>query len=333
MKKKSFKLISKVLIFLFFLFPFLSNANDSSSCIGMGGLVFQKNAKIKMLSEELKISPDLIKVDYVYHNVSDEDIELLVAFPIPNLEMEHFHSGRDFPQSNWWNFKTLVNGNEIEWFPFDPNEKIKGWMEYPKSFKKFMIDKSIKKFNPFIDDDLNCSITENNPDNYLSIVRVQKFTANKKVKVQHSYSPTLGGGIPNYNTLTMKNALLEKDRDESEKKMDKSWLKCIDKKSAIHQLHLMDNKYEPEDLEWGQKMVNYDEVGYILKTGNNWNGPIEKFKLEITGSPPIIIQTCFKGLKKVSDNKYVFEAENYVPTENLNVTFHFSSNDGAQIIQ
>ena len=81
-----------------------------------------------MLSKDLKISPDLITVDYIYHNVSDEDIELIVAFPIPNLEMEHFHSGRDFPPSNWWNFKTLVDGNEIEWFPYDPNNKIEGWM-------------------------------------------------------------------------------------------------------------------------------------------------------------------------------------------------------------
>ena len=98
MKKFSFKFL--IFAFLVFTSPYISFGNDSAACIGMGGLVFQKNDQIKMLSEDLKISPDLIKVDYVYHNVSDEDIELLVAFPIPNLEMEHFHSGRDFPSSH-----------------------------------------------------------------------------------------------------------------------------------------------------------------------------------------------------------------------------------------
>ena len=112
-------------------------------------------------------------------------------------------------------------------------------------------------------------------------------------------------------------------RLSDDKEFDEYWLKCMDKDSAILELHKMDDKYNPDDLEWGQRHVNYKEVGYILKTGNNWNGPIKKFRLEITGPPPIIIQTCFKGLKKDSDYKYIFEAENYEPTENLNITFHY----------
>ena len=61
------RLFTKLLVLSIFLCPQISLGNDSSSCIGMGGLVFQKNDKIKMLSEDLKISPDLIKVNYVYH--------------------------------------------------------------------------------------------------------------------------------------------------------------------------------------------------------------------------------------------------------------------------
>ncbi len=320
------KLFTKLLVLSLFLCPQISLANDSSSCIGMGGLVFQKNDKIKMLSEDLKISPDLITVDYVYHNVSDEDIELIVAFPIPNLEMEHFHSGRDFPASNWWNFKTLVDGNEIEWFPYDPNDKIEGWMEYPKSFKQFINDKKIKKFNPFIDEHLNCSITANNPENYLSIVRVQTFLANKKVKVKHSYSPTLGGGVPYYYKYEMKNAILGINRTKDEKNMDKIWFKCINKEDALVEIDKMIRDLEKtpvEERSFMAELVKYRELSYILKTGNNWNGPIEKFRLEITGYPPFIIDTCFKGLKKVSESKYLFEAENYEPKENLNLTFFY----------
>ena len=99
--------------FFIFFFPYISLANDSAACVGMGGLVFQKNDQIKMVSEDLRISPSLVQVEYLYRNESDKDIELLVAFPIPSVDF--VYSMMAIPRLNWWNFKTLVNGQEIEW--------------------------------------------------------------------------------------------------------------------------------------------------------------------------------------------------------------------------
>ena len=313
-----------LLTFFIFLFPYISLANDSAACIGMGGLVFQKNDQIKMVSEDLRISPSRVQVEYLYRNESDKDIELLVAFPIPSVDF--VYSMMAIPRLNWWNFKTLVNGQEIEWFPLDPNEKDGGKGYYPENFQRFITESQIEKFNPYIEDGSGCYGSKYPTEKYYSILRVQKFPANETVKVYHEYSPAYGSGIPYYDVYQMKDAILGINRSKDEKKMDKSWFKCIHKRDSLVEIDKMIKDLEEtpvEDRPFMGELVWYRTIGYILKTGNNWNGPIKKFRLEITGPPPFILQTCFKGLKRVSESTYLFEAENYEPKENLNLTFYY----------
>ena len=56
-----------------------------------------------------------------------------------------------------WKFKTLVNAKEIEWFPFDNNNSIKGW-GYTENFKKFLKKENIKKFNHYLGDHTGCNV-------------------------------------------------------------------------------------------------------------------------------------------------------------------------------
>ena len=215
--------ISKILFLIIFLSPQISLGNDSAACIGMGGLVFQKNDQIKMLSEDLKISPRLVQVEYLYRNESDKDIELLVAFPIPSIDF--VYSMMAIPKLNWWNFKTLVNGQEIEWFPLDPYEKDVGKIIYPENFQRFITESKIELFNPYIEDGSGCFGSESHIGKYYSILRVQKFPANETVKVYHEYSPAVGSGIPKYSSLVkMKKAILGKDKNVSDRQFFKLYL-------------------------------------------------------------------------------------------------------------
>src|SRR5262245_57618271 len=63
-------------------------ANDSSAELAIGGLVFVKNADIQMLSEDLFVSADEIRVGYRFLNRSSRDITLQVAFPLPDLKVD-----------------------------------------------------------------------------------------------------------------------------------------------------------------------------------------------------------------------------------------------------
>jgi hypothetical protein len=60
-------------------------ANDSTAELATGGLVFVRNNDIEMLSEDLFISLDEIRVHYRFLNRSDRDITVHVAFPLPDL--------------------------------------------------------------------------------------------------------------------------------------------------------------------------------------------------------------------------------------------------------
>ena len=67
-------ILGKISLILFSLvlgiLPSVSHANDSSACVGLGGLMFENNAHIVMMSEDLLLSPSLVRVEYSYLNES-----------------------------------------------------------------------------------------------------------------------------------------------------------------------------------------------------------------------------------------------------------------------
>lgn len=76
-------------VFMTFLFALIgcqwnhAAANDSAAAIGAGGVQFLKTEGIVMEKEDLFISSDLVKVLYVFKNISDHDITVDIFFPLP----------------------------------------------------------------------------------------------------------------------------------------------------------------------------------------------------------------------------------------------------------
>lgn len=60
-----------------------TQANDSAGAIAAGGIQFHKTEGIVMEKEDLFISPELIKVSYVFKNVTERDITVDIFFPLP----------------------------------------------------------------------------------------------------------------------------------------------------------------------------------------------------------------------------------------------------------
>ena len=63
-------------------------ANDTSAELSTGGLIFVRNDNVEMLSEDLAISAKEISVRYRFFNRSDQDVTVLVAFPMPDIKMK-----------------------------------------------------------------------------------------------------------------------------------------------------------------------------------------------------------------------------------------------------
>lgn len=148
---------------LFFLLVFYSpaRANDFAAAIESGNLVIKKSDGIVMVSEDLFLSKDLVKVEYIFHNTTSKDIQTLVAFPVTREDY-----GLD-AQGKLWQDPHLPK-----------NIDFKIWGDGK------LIPTKIER------------TTETKKSPYLDIVTFyweQRFPAGKKVAVKHTYKPGVGG--------------------------------------------------------------------------------------------------------------------------------------------
>ena len=91
-------------------------ANDSTAELGTGGLILSRSDVIAMEREDLFISKDKITVDYVFRNRSDEDVETIVAFPMPDIEANPYGmvSIPQFEEDNFLGFEVTVDGKDAK---------------------------------------------------------------------------------------------------------------------------------------------------------------------------------------------------------------------------
>src|SRR5262245_54336329 len=64
-------------------------ANDSTAELATGGLVLTRNDDIEMRAEDLFVSAREISVRYRFFNRASRDVTVLVAFPMPDVTIEH----------------------------------------------------------------------------------------------------------------------------------------------------------------------------------------------------------------------------------------------------
>ena len=282
----------------------LAYANDSSSALATGGIVLEQNDNIIMLSESLSLSPSKVRVEYEYLNNGSHDENLLVAFALPRLD--RLHQGRSYAKAEYLDFKTWVDGQEIQ--------LIEG-------YKYWELDHKTQKL---------LTNLESNTEYYL-VLRQQIFPKGRITSVVHEYTPAVGGGIPYYNYKEMREALTQIQEDETNRKEHGYWLNCADADDALNHLdkwitYMKKNEgLDPFDEEtYWQYLLWFNELSYILQTGNNWNGPIRNFNLKVTADRPFFLNTCFEGLERTSETSYEFSATDYAPRENIYLMFHMS---------
>lgn len=280
-------------------------ANDSSVGDDNGSIIFLKQANISMDKEKLVIAKDKITVDYLFRNNSPKSKRVNMAFPMPAM---YFGDGDHNEISD---FKLTVNGNTTQTQrrfvvmlgDKDITKEIRqlGWDE--KSLIRLA-----ERDMPY---DMSTEDRKLHPD-WLSEGNMIRFTlheyfmwqqyfpAKKTVRIQHSYSPSLSSSVP-----LAPSGIIEWNKKHA----------CINKptQAAIKQL----GKYN----QYG--VINWAELSYILKTGNNWQGPIKDFHLVLKkDSPKDIISLCFKEkLKKTSPTTFEFKKKNFRPTQDLLILY------------
>ena len=290
-------------------------ADDSGVDIApAGGLVFKNIQGISMEKEILIIGKDKVDVTFIFKNITNKDIETDIAFPIPPysyLVKEYVYEGKlpfnDF--SVWVNkrsveykteSKAILNGKDFTKLLTSMGLSITDFNGDISTLRKHLEWKDIEHLKSLELIEFVSKEEGYGPkwDISLAYYWHQVFPAKKVVEIRHTYTPFLYYGA------------IDSDEDEGD-------LPIFPGGCSKREL-----------LSWTS--ANYGKeayilasvVQYILITGNNWDGPIKEFILDIKPSQSEKVMICSDLIKPGS---IVFPTSimkrNYQPSQNLAVLF------------
>jgi hypothetical protein len=308
-----------------------ARANDSQAELALGGLTFTRSDSIAIDREDLFISRDRVRVKYRFTNTSDSPIDTLVAFPLPDIPA---YTDETYDRLNFWGnprselkFKTTIDGMPlaltlVEQAIFQDQDVSSRLTRLQIPLNRFA-DGFWAAINrlPKIDRDRLAAdglmIDRMDGDWQglwtlkTTVTRHQTFPAHKTVTVEHDYVPVTGGSAsgwlhPEYRTNPDFAAGLKETRRKY--CIDDDWLLSFDKK-------FKSNKNKGGNNDYGETWI-----GYVLKTGANWKGPIGDFHLVVDkGKPDSMVSFCSDGVKKISSTQFEVHRTNFVPTSDLDI--------------
>ena len=304
-------------------------ANDTSAVLEAGGLVYTRQDSVDMLSEDLFISQDEIRVDYVFKNQGDTDLETLVAFPMPEIGggLEFNAALDDYEHDNFMGFTVSQDGVAID--PelqqrvmvngIDMTEEVRA-RGVPLLPLSEATAAAIAKLPVDLQKDwetrgliLNTAYDPDKPvePEYYPLWKLETvywwrttFPAGQEVKVHHSYKPSVGGTVA---MTFIQDGKPTPQLDEYRERY------CLDDSLLKTAIKL-------------EKQQNYDAgvyyyekwMSYILTTGANWGGPIGKFKLTVDkGSEKNYVSFCGQNVRKVGPTTFEMTATDFYPEKDL----------------
>lgn len=312
-----------------------TQANDTMAELKTGGLHFVRSDAVAMEQEDLFISMDEIRVDYVFYNSSDEDVRTIVAFPMPDITATMYgniavpgFAEDDVLDDDIFNFVVDVDGvrlePELEMRAFSLNLDITDDLlaagvpvnHLRRDIGEFLaaLDEDTKTdwiargilYHDYFDDP-DYSVDEHWP---LWTMRSTywwwaTFPAGQRIKVSHRYAPSVGG--------TVAATFLESDGrpggyslEEYQRRycMDGPFLRALE--NATRQ---SGREFPPFFEAW---------ISYVLTTGGNWAGPIGRFTLTVDkGAPENFISFCGEGVEKIGPTTFRMVKEDFFPERDL----------------
>lgn len=309
-----------------------SHANDSTAELAAGGLVLSRSDVIEMAREDLFISKEAVRVDYVFRNRSDVDVSSIVAFPMPPIEANPYQNvsipldaGDDF-----LGFTVSVNGKPVDpaleqrafavgidvtadlvargipLFPHGgaaeaalarlPRDVVADWLGRGIVIVEEYDDGSGPKrvVTPF------WRLTS-------TYWWRMTFPAGADVAVSHRYSPSVGGsaGLNFFSNGGFQGATYAdyKERYCLDEGFERAVIKAA-KAASDGYPHLYETR-----------------LSYILKTGGNWaSGTIGEFRLTIDkGDPRNIVSFCGTGVRKTGATTFEMRATGYYPDRDVEI--------------
>jgi len=306
-------------------------ANDSIAQVSAGGLVLTRTDAVDMVSEDLFISAEQVRVRYVFRNRTAKDVSATVAFPLPDDDLSLRREGdAAFPTG----FTTQVDGKPVT--VAVERKAFLGAVDHTALLTRLGLPLS-DTIEAGGDSPLHRALdalpqaeaqrlmrlrlveaeeygTDTRGERHLVPLWTMKetwhwrqtFPAGRALAVEHRYVPGTGGSVGT--------SLASRDFRRSAEGRRMAAAYCADTAflSGIDRLARQAGGEYP--------ILPEQRVGYILKTGANWASPIGRFRLVIDkGAPENLISLCATGLRKISPTRFELVRTNWRPDRDLDI--------------
>lgn len=307
--------------------------NDSSAELATGGLVMVRNDSIEMRSEDLFISADEVRVSYRFFNRASKDVTVLVAFPMPDITLDHSDANVSIPTDdpeNILGFHTRVNGKPVQ--ARVEQKAVAGSVDRTELLRSLSIphaphlsptDEALDRLpRAHWDDLVKLGLAEveeydvgKGMEQHLrarwtlktTYFWEQTFAAASTTEIEHRYRPSVGGSV----RTSLGEPGMEKEGWNAEYRRKY----CVDRDF----LNAVERGRKRAGIELGAPFAE-QRISYMLTTGANWAGPIGEFRLVVDkGAPDSLVSFCAEGVKKIAPARFEWRRTNFTPTADLHV--------------
>jgi hypothetical protein len=307
-------------------------ADDSTAALGAGGIVLTKGTPVRMKSEDLYISPDLVRVRFEFANDTDKDVETLVAFPLPDIDTWNFWGSgigavtRD--PVNFVGFEASVDGKpiafKVEQRAYAKNKDVTALIASAGAVINPVAGDGYKKLETLPLEQRNrlisAGIAMGDEKDFVPQWNVhtrfywpQRFPAHKTVVIAHSYQPVTGGTYISFGAESSGFGISETDKEFCMDAPSQKRLRAMSlaREKAYH------NSFSYLDEYW---------TDYVLSTAKNWSGTIGRFHLTLDKlKPDNVLALCWNGrLRKAGPTTVEFVGKNFTPRRDIHMVV-FSS--------
>jgi len=308
-------------------------ANDTAAELATGGLVFVRNDAVEMRSEDLAISAKEVSVRYRFYNTSDKPVTVLVAFPLPEIKIEEMDQNISVPTEdpvNFLAFTTAVNGQPVK---MDLEQRVTAvGIDRTQLLRSLGIPLAphLSKTNEALD-----KLPKDKWDELIRIglAEIEEYDAGKGLEkhlsarwalnttfywqqtfpphadttVEHKYKPSVGLSVG--TSLGSPDAASEPWYDEYKRKY------CLDNEFLAG----LDRARRAARSQFGAP-YSEQRIDYILKTGANWSGPIQNFRLLVDkGDADSLVSFCAEGMRRLNPTQFEVKKTDFTPDGDLSV--------------
>lgn len=310
-----------------------ASANDSVAETRAGGLVLVKTTAIDMVSEDLFVSADQVRVRYVFRNRTPRPVRATIAFPMPDEDLSQpSESDVAYPSD----FRTLIDGRPVDMRV--ERKAVQGGIDRSALLTSINVPVSNDDGERLggIDPELD-ALTPAQQDRLirLGLARVvageggnrggrrltatwtvketwywdQVFPAGRDLVVEHLYKPGTGESMGTALAMADFRASAEGRRMIADYCVDSAFLAGLDRMAG---------------RSGENAMIGERRIGYVLRTGANWAAPIRDFRLVVDkGAAENLISFCGSGIRKTGPTRFEMRRSNWRPDRDLELLILF----------